>query len=114
MRIFESVYPLNFSIAPRTDASSQAGSIAVQRDDQRLVEAAVVVRIRGVAQMMLNTLQLAAQADLAQTRFKLLVPLLVELRRFFAPLLRSTLGHVAGNHAFARQHFVRNVLEKAL
>ena len=48
-----------------------------------------------MTQMMLGALQLAAQVQLFQGRFELLLPLPMESRWPPSPLLRGPLGHVA-------------------
>ena len=112
--ILEAVEPLDLAVAPDADAAGQARSVAVERHDQRLVEAAGVVGVGGVAEVVLDALELAASPTSARPASSSCCHLKVELRRVAAPLLGSALGDVARHDALARQHAVREVLQQAL
>ena len=114
VRILEAVDALDLAVAADADAAGQARAVAVERDDQRLVEAARVVRVGRVAQVVLDALQLAAEADLGEAGLELLLPLEVKLRRVAAPLLGAALGDVARDDALAGEHAIGEVLEQAL
>ena len=83
------------AVAADADAAGQARTVAVERHDQRLVEAAREVRVGGVAQVMLDALELAAQPELGQPGVELLLPPEMERRRVAPPSLRPALGDVA-------------------
>src|SRR5262249_6371805 len=55
---------LDFPAPADARASGEAGPVAVERHDERFVEAALVVRVRRVAQMMVHALELVLDAEL--------------------------------------------------
>ena len=113
MRVLQAVQALDSTVATDADAASQARPVAVERDDQRLVEAARVVGVGGVAQVMLDALQLRAEPKLVEGAFELLLPA-VKGGGFAAPLFGSALGDIARDDAFACEHPIGERLEHPL
>ena len=82
--------PLDAAVAADADAAGQARAVAVERDDQRLVEAAGVVGVGGVARRGARRASASsASRSSSSADFELLVPLAMERRRVAAPLLAS-------------------------
>src|SRR5262249_8482090 len=100
--------------ASRADAAGEPRSVPIQRDDQRIVETAGAIRVGGVADVVLDALQLACKSCVLERGLELKLPAQVIFRRVAAPAIRFTLGDVAGDDPLAGQEAVRHALEKTL
>ncbi len=114
VRVFERVDALQLPASTDAHAAGEPGAVPVEADHDRFVEAAVVVGVGGVRAVVLHPLQLAAEIELAQRRFQILVPAPMKGRRFTSPSARAALGDVAGHDPFVAEHLIRERLEQAL
>ena len=88
------MHPVDLPVLPDADRPRQSRAVAVERDDQRFVEAARVESVRRVGEVVLHPFQLRSQPELVERPLELLVPLPVERRRRLSPLLGGTLRDV--------------------
>ena len=95
MRILDRVQPSDPRPFADAHRARQSRAVSVERDDQRPVEAAGVEGPRGVGLVMLDSLQLVEQAQVAQMGLELLLPALVIARRLPGPVARALLGEIA-------------------
>src|SRR5579864_5771852 len=114
MRVLLVVDALDMAGATDAHAARQPRPVAVERDDERLVESALVIGIRCVGQVVLDALELAAEPHFGEARFQLLLPAIVERGRVTAPAPGLALGDVARDDALVRQHAIGHGLEQAL
>ncbi len=63
VREFLTVQPLDLAAAAEVDAAREARPVAVECDDERFVEAALVVGVRRVGEVMLDALELLGSAS---------------------------------------------------
>jgi hypothetical protein len=87
--------------AARAHAAGEPRPVAIQRDDERIVEAAGVASIRSVAEVMFDALEPAPQPELFEAAFELVMPLAMKNRGVVSPLFGGALGNVARDDAVA-------------
>src|SRR5262245_26440034 len=97
----DAVQPFNLSSAADADAACQAGTVAIESDDQRVGEAARVVGVGRMTEVVFYPLEFSAKSQFQQRRFELFVPLLVKYRRGASPLFGPAFGDVARDDTVA-------------
>src|SRR5215203_726411 len=97
MRELHSMQALDAAVPANADGTSEAGSIPIERDDERVRKAAAEIGIRRVTFMMLDAFQLLQETELAERALELLVPLAMEGRCRPAPFIRAALRDVPRN-----------------